>query len=76
MRFVVLAFESSAPSDVLLAPPETGTLVVDGAVHSAGFDGPAAALFGFSVVDAGSLDDILDALPPVGTFEVRPLEVT
>lgn len=71
----MLAFGDFAPADVLLAPPETGTLVVDGAVHSSGFDGAAAALSGFSLVDAVSLDEVLDALPPVGTFEVRPAEV-
>ncbi|WP_028045593.1 hypothetical protein [Cellulomonas sp. URHE0023] len=76
MRFVVLAFGSSARSDVALAPAETGTLVVDGAVHPAGFDGAAAALTGFSLVEAVSLDDVLDALPPRGTFEVRPADVT
>jgi hypothetical protein len=75
VRFVVLAYESAAPSDVPLSTPETGTLVIDGVVHPFGYDGFAAALSGISVVDAGSLDDVLDTLPPVGTFEVRPAEV-
>jgi hypothetical protein len=76
VRFVVLAFGASGPCDVPLATPDTGTLVVDGAVHPSGFDGAAAELSGFSLVEAGSLDDVLDALPPVGTFEVRPADVT
>jgi hypothetical protein len=76
MRFVVLSFGPSPLSGIVLAPPETGTLVVDGAVHPEGFDGAAAALSGFSLVDVASLDDVLDALPSVGTFEVRPAEVT
>ena len=48
MRFVILAFGPSTPSDVALAPAGTGTLVVDGAVHHEGFDGAAAELSGFS----------------------------
>ncbi len=72
----MLAFGSSLPSGVSLAPPETGTLVVDSAVHSSGFDGDASALSGFALVDAASLDEVLDRLPSEGTFEVRPAEVT
>jgi len=75
VRFVVLAYDSAAPSEVALATSETGTLVIDGVVHPFGYDGAAAALSGISVVDAGSLDDVLDTLPSVGTFEVRPAEV-
>jgi hypothetical protein len=76
VRFVVLAFGSPLPTGVTLAPPETGTLVVDSAVHPAGFDGAAAALSGFALVDATSLDEVLDTLPSAGTYEVRPAEAT
>lgn len=76
MKFVVLAFGSSLPSGVTLAPPDTGTLVVDSAVHPSGFDGVAADLSGFALVDAASLDEVLDTLPSEGTYEVRPAEVT
>ena len=76
MRFVALAFGSPLPSGVALAPPETGTLVVDSAVHPSGFDGVASELSGFSLVEAASLDEVLDTLPSEGTFEVRPAEVS
>ena len=76
MRFVVLSYGSPLPSGLSLAPAETGTLVVDSAVHSSGFDGAAASLSGFAVVDASSLDEVLDTLPSAGTFEVRPAVVT
>ena len=76
MRFVVLSLGTALPSGVLLAPPETATLVVDSAVHPVGFDGGLTELSAIAVVDAASLDEVLDMLPPVGTFEVRPTEVT
>ena len=76
MRFVVLSFGSPLPSGVSLARPETATLVVDSAVHPTGFDGGLAELSAVAVMDAASLDEVLDVLPPVGTFEVRPAEVT
>ena len=72
VRFVVLAFGSPLPSGVALAPPETGTLVVDSTVHASGFDGASSALSGFALVDAASLDEVLDTLPAEGTYEVRP----
>jgi hypothetical protein len=76
VRFVVLSFGSPLPSGVSLARPETATLVVDSAVHPSGFDGGLSELSAFAVIDAASLDEVLDVLPPVGTFEVRPTEVT
>lgn len=72
----MLAFGSPLSAGLALAPAEAGTLVVDSAVHSTGFDGAASALSGIAVVDASSLDDVLDTLPPEGTYEVRPAEVT
>ena len=71
-----MAFGSSLASGISLASADTATLVVDAVVHPAGYDGAAAELSGFAVVDAASLDEVVDALPPVGTFEVRPTEVT
>ena len=76
MRFVVLSFGSRFASGVSLAPPETATLVVDSAVHSSGYTGGLTELSTVAVIDAASLDEVLDLLPPVGTFEVRPTEVT
>ena len=76
MRFVVLSFGSRFASGVSLAAPETATLVVDSAVHPSGYAGGLTELSTVAVIDAASLDEVLDLLPPVGTFEVRPTEVT
>jgi hypothetical protein len=71
---VVLAFGSATlPAGVTLGPVETATSVQDLALRDGTFDGPTSALTGIQVLDASDLDAVLDALPPVGTFEVRPV---
>jgi hypothetical protein len=52
---------------------DTATSVQDLALRDGTFDGPTSALTGLQVIDASDLDAVLDALPPVGTFEVRPV---
>ena len=52
---------------------DTATSVQDRALRDGTFDGPAAALTGIQVVEASDLDAVLERLPPVGTFEVRPV---
>jgi len=51
---------------------DTATLVRDRVLRDGTFDGPAAALTGIQVLEASDLDAVLDVLPPVGTYEVRP----
>ncbi|WP_315096814.1 hypothetical protein [uncultured Cellulomonas sp.] len=73
MRFVVLAFGSAElPAGITLGSVDTATSVHDRALRDGAFDGPTAALTGLQVLDASDLDAVLDALPPTGTFEVRP----
>jgi len=73
VRFVVLAFGSATPvGGVTLGSVDTATLVRDRALRDGTFDGPAAALTGMQVIEASDLDAVLDMLPVVGTYEVRP----
>jgi hypothetical protein len=75
MRFVVLAYGPLAPpgpgllAEVALGSADTATVVRDGVLV---FDQPASALAGLQLVDASSLDSVLDALPSTGLFEIRP----
>jgi hypothetical protein len=74
VRFVVLAFGPAVlPAGITLGPVDTATSVQDLALRDGTFDGPTSALTGLQVIDASDLDAVLDALPPVGTFEVRPV---
>ena len=74
MRFVVLAFGSAAlPAGVTLGSVDTATSVQDRTLRDGTFDGPASALTGIQVLDASDLDVVLEQLPAVGTFEVRPV---
>ncbi|KQR17653.1 hypothetical protein [Cellulomonas sp. Leaf334] len=74
MRFVVLAFGSTTlPAGLTLGSVDTATSVHDRALRDGPFDGPASALTGIQVLDEPDLDAVLDGLPAVGTFEVRPL---
>ena len=45
----------------------------DLALRDGTYDGPASALTGLQVIEASDLDVVLEQLPPVGTFEVRPV---
>ena len=74
MRFVVLAFGSAElPGGITLGSVDTATSVQDRALRDGTFDGPASALTGLQVLEAADLDVVLEQLPPVGTFEVRPV---
>ena len=74
MRFVVLAFGSATlPAGVTLGSVDTATSVQDRTLRDGTFDGPASALTGIQVLDASDLDVVLEQLPAVGTFEVRPV---
>ena len=74
MRFVVLAFGSAdLPGGITLGSVDTATSVQDRALRDGTFDGHASALTGIQVLDASDLDAVLDQLPAVGTFEVRPV---
>jgi len=73
VRFVVLAFEGAVlPAGVTLCSVDTATSVQDRALRDGTFDGPTSALTGLQVLEASDLDAVLDLLPAVGTFEVRP----
>ena len=74
MRFVVLAFGSAVlPAGITLGSVDTATSVQDRALRDGTFDGPASALTGLQVLEAADLDVVLEQLPAVGTFEVRPV---
>ncbi|WP_456787682.1 hypothetical protein [Cellulomonas sp. P5_C5] len=73
MRFVVLAFGSALPAGLTLGSVDTATSVLDRELRDGPFDGPAAALTGVQVLDEPDLDAVLEGLPAVGTFEVRPV---
>ena len=74
MRFVVLAFGHAAlPAGITLGSVDTATSVQDRALRDGTYDGPASALTGVQVIEASDLDVVLEQLPPVGTFEVRPV---
>ena len=74
MRFVVLAFGPAVlPAGITLGSVDTATSVQDRALRDGTFDGPASELTSFQVLDASDLDMVLDQLPAVGTFEVRPV---
>jgi len=73
VRFVVLAFGSATlPSGITLGSVDTATSVQDRALRDGTFEGPASELTGVRVLEASDLDAVLDTLPAVGTFEVRP----
>ena len=44
------------------------------ALRDGTFEGPASELTGIRVLEASDLDAVLDTLPAVGTFEVRPAQ--
>jgi len=69
MRFVVLAYGPPPAEGILLGPAETATHVRDGELV---FDEVASPVTGLRLVDASSLDAVLDVLPPTGSFEIRP----
>ena len=74
MRFVVLAFGPAAlPAGITLGSVDTATSVQDHALRDGTYDGPASALTGIQVLEASDLDVVLEQLPAVGTFEVRPV---
>jgi hypothetical protein len=71
---VVLAFGSAdLPAGITLGSVDTATSVHDRALRDGTFDGPASELTGLQVIEAADLDVVLEQLPPVGTFEVRPV---
>jgi hypothetical protein len=74
VRFVVLAFGPAVlPDGITLGSVDTATSVHDRALRDGTYDGPASALTGVQVLEASDLDVVLEQLPPVGTFEVRPV---
>ena len=74
MRFVVLAFGPAVlPAGITLGSVDTATSVQDRALRDGTYDGPASELTGLQVVEASDLDVVLEQLPTVGTFEVRPV---
>ncbi|MET0787776.1 MAG: hypothetical protein ABWY33_00920 [Cellulomonas sp.] len=73
MRFVVLAFGPAVlPAGITLGSVDTATSVQDRELRDGTFEGPASELTGIRVLEASDLDAVLDTLPAVGTFEVRP----
>lgn len=74
MRFVVLAYGSATlpAGGLTLGSVDTATSVEDRALRDGTFEGPASELTGIRVLEASDLDAVLDTLPAVGTFEVRP----
>ena len=69
MRFVVLAYGPLPAGGVPLGAAETATHVRDGELV---FDAVTSPVTGLQLVDASSLDAVLDVLPPTGSFEIRP----
>jgi len=73
VRFVVLAFGPAVlPAGITLGSVDTATSVQDRALRDGTFEGPASELTGIRVLEASDLDAVLETLPAVGTFEVRP----